>query len=611
VATKPAAAPGARPKPAAPKRPAAAPTPEPEPDTGFFAEGDTESAAEPTTAAPPSAARKQKKKGSKKGDSKLWILVGSGTAAVVLIAGVLAFIFMRGDEKPAPGPAPAPVAAAQPAAAPAAPTAPPAAPPVVATPWNLAYLPANTQGILLMRPAAFFNSDPIKKLMQEAGPVAALAMQQIELQTGITVTDIDQIAATIQMSSLTDLRMIAVYHTTKPVDPVRIVQLQPGASEATHQGKKYYRMKNPALAEAAPAGGAAGAPSLGQAGQPTAGAGDKPFGAANPFAGSPGLVDLALWAPDERTIVTGSESLVQAAMDQGPTPPTLNAGLTNTLADLGSGAQVALALNTESVKSLAQSAKDLQLGPFGAPAGLVGPNAPQDLTKQLAEWAPGFEKIQTLGVGLSLGQSVEIVLAADCGQDSAAPGQIQNTIAGAIKMARDQLAMARGAAGGGGASAVPPSPGQQQSVELQTMDALDKFLAGVKFTPNAARLRVSASLPVSTITGIIALASQQAGGGGGPGGGFGPGGPGGTPGGFGPGGGAPGGFPGGGAPGGFPGGGPGGGPRGPGAGGGRPGGPGVPGGGAPGVPGGAPGGGGFPGGAGGPGAVPRGPGQRP
>jgi hypothetical protein len=622
VAPRPAAVAAARPQPAAARRPAPPPVPEPEPDAGFFVEDDTEPAAEPTIAAPSSGGRSKKKKGAKKGgDQKLWILAGSGAAAIVLIAGVLAFIFMRGDNQPARAPAAPPVAGAPPAPAPAT-VAPPAAP---AAAWNLAYIPANAQGVILMKPAAILNAEPIKKLMQEAGPIVALALQQVEMQTGFPVTAIDQVAVTAQMSSLADVRLLAVYHTTTAVDPVKIVQLQPGASEATHQGKKYYRIKNPAFTDAAPAGGAAGSPSLGQAGgQPPPGGAASPFGA-NPLAGSPGLTELALWAPDERTIVTGSETLVQAAMDQGPTPPILSVGLTNTLADLGPASQLVVAFNAASLKSLAESAKDLQLGPFGAPTSLVGPNAPQDLTKMLAETAPGFEKVQTLGIGLSIGQNLEIVLATDCGQDNAAPGQIQNTIAGAIKQARDQLALARGAASGGAASAVPAGPGQQQSAELQTLDALDKFLAGVKFAPNGARLRVSASLSSSTIMGIIALASQPVGGGG-PGGGFGPGGgPGGAPGApGGPGGGVPGGFPGGGAPGGgfgpgggapgglpggFPGGAPGGmpgggGPRGAGAGAGRPGGP-------PGIPGGGVPGGGVPGAAPGGGPVPRGPGQQP
>ena len=526
-----ARAPTARPAPAPP------PTPSTQPDEPVFTLDDivgNEAGSEPAADAPVEDSPRPVSSGRGRGRSqkgggdskKTWILIGGGSVAALLLVGLLLFFLLRGGNKPKSQPV---------VEAPPAVVAPQPPPPVPSQGWDLAYLPASATAVVGVRPAAILNSTLTKELLGSIGPFGQGALQAAEQQLGVSLNALDQIVAAgiIKLGDPPGFDFVTVIHTSSPVDRVKFMQSQGPATEASFQGKSYHKVKAQGPPSAAP-----GAPGFGPPPNPTSGTGGLPAnppglpapnvgGAAPtpgqtppstqipaggnqppsglPFAAGFAPSEVAIWFADERTVVVGTEPLVQAAITQGPTSPTLAPQVSETLTALGSSVQLAFVTKVDVIKEFAE------MFPIGIPGAAAGPPG-QDVPA-------GFDKLQVVGLSLNLSQQVEVGLIGHCGSDAAAATQVRTAIAELIQQAqtavgaeRQQLESQPGTSPGQG----PPPPAQVRDAQLKSITAVETMLKEVKNEATGAQVRVRASMPSATVSTLFKMAMSMSNGPAGP-----------------------------------------------------------------------------------------------
>jgi hypothetical protein len=243
-----------------------------------------------------------------------------------------------------------------------------------------------------------------------------------------------------------------------------------------------------------PPGGAVGQPPASPAGFPAGGdfAGGLPFGA--------GPTEIAIWFVDDRTVVVGSESLVQAAITQGPTPPTLAPPLAETFSGLGPSAHLAFAAKLDVLKDLVGM---LALGIPGLAPGPQGQQVPA-----------GLDKLQAIGLSLSLSQQVEVAFVGHCGSDAAAAAQIQTSINSLIEQGKTFVAAERQklqTQAGVSTPAGQSSPMAQQIRDVQTksLAAVETLLKEIKNEVAGGQVRVRVGMPSATVTSLLGLAMSM------------------------------------------------------------------------------------------------------
>jgi hypothetical protein len=486
------------PKPASrPARPAPAPVPVEEADT-FEVVDDAptfevveesvgtptfEIVDEPAEESPRPVRTRGTDRGQKPTSKKLWIFVGSGSAAALAIVGVVIyFLFFANKPKPvvaqAPSPAPAqPVA--QPAAQPPVPAAPAAA-------WNLTYLPPKTQILFGLRPAAIINAPVLRQFRA----LIAIGLQSVEQELGIPIHSIDQVVGTGEMKSLLETRSLMVVHTLTPIDAAQVRGKLQGVSEATHQGKSYLKKKM-----ATPGFGAGGG-SLG-------GAPGQPAGAAP---GSPEN-EVAVWFADPTTMVVGTESMVQAAMAQGPSPPAIDAAITSSLTELGNSTQVMIVLKLDALKPIFE----LVSGGLGMGMGLPGLGGQAAAAPQMP---PGFDKVQVVGMALTATQNLELAAVADCGGDATAAAAVQAQVQEGIAEAQKALAATVGMM----QSQLPPdAPGNpvaqaaraKVQADVDAMTAVQHMIQGAQVAVAGTKVRLKAELAGAAIQVVMSMAANR------------------------------------------------------------------------------------------------------
>ena len=485
-------------------RPAQAPPPAPEPDEPAFALEDiigTEPSSDQAAEAPIEEAPRPARSGRGRGwpqkgaanQKKTWILIGGGSVAALLLIGLLLFFLLRGGSKPQKQP---PIAAEPPAAPVAvAPQPPPAVP---SQDWNLAYLPASPTAVLGVRPAAILNSQLTKDLLGTIDPlgVGRGEMQQAEQQLGVPFSALDQVVAAviIKVGEQPSFDFVAVFRASTTIDRVKFIQYQgPGpATEVSFQGKTYHKVKaqSPPGLPGTPAGQTPPNPAVPAEGnQPPSG---LPFG--------PGFAppDEAVWFIDDRTVVVGTEPLVQAAITQGPTPPTLAPPFSESLSALGSSVQLALVIKLDVLKELVGKL------PINIPGVAAGPGP---------LFPAGFDKVQVAGLSVNLSQQVELGLVGHCGGDSTAAAEVRSAIAGLIQQAQTEISAERKkveSQPGTPPGKAPPFQQQMRDAQLKIITALETMLKEVKNEVNGGRVLVRTSIPSATVSALLGLGMSMA-----------------------------------------------------------------------------------------------------
>jgi hypothetical protein len=117
------------------------------------------------------------------------------------------------------------------------------------TPSDLAFVPADAAGFTSVRLADLWNTDLAKKLREQA-PQANIQVEQMQKEAGLAPTDIERV--TVVLASVPDLggpnaqpinggdSFWAIMLTSKPYDRKKMLEKEPNARPAKHEGKEYY-----------------------------------------------------------------------------------------------------------------------------------------------------------------------------------------------------------------------------------------------------------------------------------------------------------------------------------------------------------------------------------
>ena len=170
---------------------------------------------------------------------------------------------------------------------------------------NLAYVPDDYESLVIVRFSRLWNSPLVQNLMAQAGPDGETQIQKFTEHSGLAPDDIDTMIFAIQdlqgsvavladempiplgpMPSPDDeagaSQVLSVIRTSKPVDPQKILSSVPSHEERTHAGKTYYEISQN---------------------------GEDP---------------QYMWFPESNVGLVGAESDVQAAIDRGSQPASVN-----------------------------------------------------------------------------------------------------------------------------------------------------------------------------------------------------------------------------------------------------------------------------------------------